>query len=74
MSDVEGTKPGVGIVQIAGNAVAPFVYFDQAATYGLQAGAVQVELVAATVLPNTIAALSAVLLMLEKPTDPLQNN
>ena len=45
-------KPAAQTIEIAGNASAPFIYFDHAATYGVQSGAIQVELVARTILPD----------------------
>jgi hypothetical protein len=39
-------------IEVAGNTSAPFVYFDQAAVYGVQAGVIQAELVAGTILPE----------------------
>ena len=48
----ESAVPEIKTIHIAGNAVAPFIYFDHAATYGIQGGAVVVELIARTILPD----------------------
>ena len=45
-------QANVAKLEIKGNASAPFVYFDHVATFGIQAGAVILELVARTILPE----------------------
>ena len=59
MSDTTASDKKVGF-DVVGNASAPFVYFDRAATYGLNGGTIQVELVAATILPDGAATKTQV--------------
>lgn len=39
-------------LEIKGNASAPFIYFDYVSTFGMQSGAIVLELVARTILPD----------------------
>jgi hypothetical protein len=45
-------QANVATLEIKGNASAPFVYFDYVSTFGMQAGAIVLELVARTILPD----------------------
>jgi hypothetical protein len=45
-------QANVATLEIKGNADAPFVYFDYVSTFGMQHGAIVLELVARTIVPD----------------------
>jgi hypothetical protein len=49
----ESSPKGPGIkIATSSNEMAPFIYFDGVATYGVNAGTVQLELTANTIMPE----------------------
>jgi hypothetical protein len=48
-TELPPVQPGI---TVTGNERAPFIYLDGVATFGTQAGAIQIELAARTILPT----------------------
>lgn len=54
----ETAKPADETLIVVGNAAAPFIYFDGSPTYGVMHGAINVELIARTIVPGHLVTSS----------------